>query len=187
MEEVWKPISGYEGLYEVSTLGRVKRVGGKVTHANRWGGISSYQIADRLRTLKANSANGYVYVMLSSGGTARNKRVHRLVAEAFIPNPDNKPYVNHIDGDKTNNSVDNLEWVTARENVLHSRDVLHTNYAKGCPITHRKNQKPIVRDDGVVYGSVKELLESGEATKTIYGHLKGRRKSYKGHVYKYVE
>lgn len=187
MEEVWKPIEGYEGLYEVSTFGRVKRLGGKVTRANRWGGKSSYQTIDRLKSLKPNTVNGYVYVMLSREGVARNKRVHRLVAEAFIPNPDNKPFVNHIDGNKTNNVVYNLEWVTPRENVLHSRDVLHTNYAKGCPITHKKNQKPIVRDDGVVYESVKELLESGEATKIIYDHLKGRRNSYKGHVYKYME
>ena len=187
MEEIWKPIEGYEGLYEVSNFGRVKRLAGEVSRTNRWGSTSIVKTKDRIRKLKANSANGYVYVTLSKNGKIEIKRVHRLVAVAFIPNTENKPHVNHIDGDKTNNHVENLEWVTAKENMIHSRDVLRNDHAKGCHITHLKNRKPIIRDDGVLYQSVKEILESGEATKTIYGHLKGRRKRYKGHVYRYVE
>jgi len=64
--------------------------------------------------------NGYYYVCLSKNGKVRKFKVNRLVAQAFIPNPDNKPFVNHIDGDKLNNNVNNLEWCTQSENMLHA-------------------------------------------------------------------
>lgn len=73
------------------------------------------------RFLKLNyKKNGYVYIELNVNGIAKTYRVHRLVAEAYIPNPDSKPFVNHIDGVKSNNCVENLEWVTGTENNLHA-------------------------------------------------------------------
>lgn len=106
-KEIWKPIPGYEDYYEVSTLGRVKRIKGKKgTHIGR--------------ILEGTLHNGYLTVELSSEDEAKVYRINRLVARTFIPNPENKPEVNHINGIKTDNRVENLEWVTHNENIQHA-------------------------------------------------------------------
>lgn len=105
MQEMWKSVSGYEGLYEVSDLGRVRSLKRATT-----GGV----------VLKQTMKRGYMHVCLSKENKPSTKSVHRLVAEAFIDNPMGKPVVNHMDGDKTNNAVSNLEWATYPENELHS-------------------------------------------------------------------
>jgi hypothetical protein len=97
-----KDVVGYEGYYLVSADGEVYSV--------RTGKYLSLNL----------KPNGYVYVKLNVGGVARTVRVHRLIAEAFVPNPDGKPYVNHINGIKSDNRADNLEWVDGRENNLHA-------------------------------------------------------------------
>jgi hypothetical protein len=106
MEEIWKPIKGFEGKYEISNYGEVKSL-------PRNGTV----LKPRLM-LGFIDSSGYHQVLLLSGKI--HKKIHRLVAEAFIPNPHNKPCVNHIDRIKTNNNVANLEWVTYKENVLHT-------------------------------------------------------------------
>lgn len=98
-EEIWKDIEGYEGLYQVSNLGRVK---------------SLYRRKERI--LIASQSNGYYQVTLVLNKVKNIKYVHRLVAETFIPNPNNLPQVGHKDETKSNNRVDNLEWVTNKEN-----------------------------------------------------------------------
>ena len=105
LNEIWKPIEGYEGLYEVSNLGRVKSL--KRLHTK-----------ERILSQFLNH-RGYARVNLWKENKSRKYSVHRLVAEAFIPNPDSKPQVNHIDENKTNNSVENLEWCTQLENHNH--------------------------------------------------------------------
>ena len=113
-DEVWKDIEGYEGLYQVSTCGNIKSLP-KV----RRNGTGTYIQKERL--LKpSNTSTGYKKVELCKDGKRKGFKVHRLVAIAFIPNPDNKPEVNHIDGNKINNNIDNLEWVTSSENSIHA-------------------------------------------------------------------
>lgn len=109
MEEIWKPIKGYEGLYEVSNLGRVKSLPKRAGFSVRKEFIKSI-FSDKEGYLKVDLCNG----------RGKQMYVHRLVADAFIPNCDNKPMVNHIDGNKQNNSVENLEWCTCQENTIHA-------------------------------------------------------------------
>lgn len=111
--EIWKEIKNYEGLYEISSKGRVKslaRISGSCVRKER--------------LLKLNTTkDGYSFVSLSKDSKQKSFRIHRLVAEAFIPNPDNKETVNHKDGDKSNNHIENLEWATREENIQHSYDL----------------------------------------------------------------
>ena len=103
MQELWKDIEGYAGLYMISNYGRVKN-------------------AERL--LKPSlSTNGYYKVRLRSNGKKKDYRVHRLVAMAFVPNCESKPFINHKDGNRLNNRADNLEWCTQKENVLHALEM----------------------------------------------------------------
>jgi len=111
--ETWKPVVGYEGLYEVSSMGRVKSLGRVDRFNKKW----------NCRIMKPTYVGKhYQMVRLCKKGKTKNQKVHRLVAEAFIPNPDKKPQVNHIDGNKDNNCADNLEWCTNSENQLHARE-----------------------------------------------------------------
>lgn len=108
-EEAWKSVVGYEGVYEVSSLGNVRRCGRNV------GGRAEY----RPRRIVVSKA-GYCVVHLSQNGRKEMQKVHRLVAEAFLPNPDGKPCINHKDASKRNNAVENLEWCTHLENNVHA-------------------------------------------------------------------
>jgi hypothetical protein len=113
--EVWKDVVGFEDYYEVSNTGKVRRK----DH------ITVYKNGARARfsqTILKPSVfkKGYLMVFLSVKSKKKAKSVHRIVAEAFIPNPENKETVNHIDCDKTNNHVSNLEWLSNEENIQHS-------------------------------------------------------------------
>ena len=100
-KEIWKDIYGYEGKYQVSNYGRIRSV----------------------KILKpCKSSFGYYRVGFSENGKIKSFSVHRLVALSFVPNPERKKEVNHMDGDKTNNRADNLEWVTQSENIQHAYD-----------------------------------------------------------------
>lgn len=112
-EEVWKPISGFEGLYEVSNFGRVRSLTRFATNGRLFEG-------QLLNT--ADNGTGYRVVNLHKDGKQKMILVHRLVAQAFIKNenPEKKHQINHIDGDKTNNAVSNLEWCSWKENMDHA-------------------------------------------------------------------
>lgn len=114
--EIWKDIKGFNGLYQVSNLGRVKKTYRKLTR------LVNPKYATKEIILKGGIfSNGYLFVSLTTDKYKyKSHLVHRLVAEAFIENPLNKTDVNHIDGNKQNNKVENLEWVTRSENLAHA-------------------------------------------------------------------
>lgn len=181
--EIWKPIKGYEGVYEVSNFGRVRSLDRKVLfHGTR--------SAFKGRILKTSTSKGYKILSLAKDGFIRTKSVHRLVAEAFLPNPNNYPQINHKDEDKTNNHVENLEWCTAKYN---------TSYGNGC-IMRGLNQRnhpnkskytAMYTKNGVfidLYPSASEASRLTGIKKTlIYKCCNGENKSAKGFVFKYVE
>jgi len=98
MNEIWRDAIDYEGIYQISNLGRVRTIKNKIL------AIGHYP-------------NGYCYANFTSNGKRTTQLIHRLVAKAFIPNTENKPEVNHKDEDITNNKIDNLEWMTSKENA----------------------------------------------------------------------
>ena len=116
MEEIWKDIEGYEGLYQVSNLGRVRSHGRTIQRRTRYGTIAPYHIKGRVLKI-LHSAHDACYVHLfDANGKSTNYTVHRLVAQAFVPNPDNLSDVNHKDENRNNNRVDNLEWMSHVDN-----------------------------------------------------------------------
>lgn len=166
MEEEWRPVKGYEGLYEVSNMGRVKSL--------HYG---------KERILRGTDAfDGYKIVSLTKQ-TIKKKRVHRLVAEAFIPNPMNLPVVNHLDGDKHNNCVSNLEWCTKKENTNHA--------IKTGLMRFKVTPKPIItyRGDKLVgtFKSITECANELNCDISNIGHvIHGRCKTHHGFSFKLV-
>lgn len=133
--EIWKDIQGYEGLYQVSNLGRVKSLGrfiDRLVYGHYW---------QEERILKPNKTKyGYLTVELRKNKKPKRLLVHRLVAITFIPNPKNKPEVDHINADKTNNSVNNLRWVTAKENIRNPLNMVHLT-GKNHPMFGKKHSE----------------------------------------------
>lgn len=184
MKEVWKDIKGFENLYQVSSLGRIKSLGN---------GNSTDPRTKRVIIMKLNvKKSGYVHIKLCKDNKGHYKSVHRLVADAFIPNIENKREVNHIDGNKLNNSVDNLEWVTSSENQKHAFNLGLQKVVRG---SSHKQSKPIIqynKDGSFVreWESIKQVLrEKGYNTVGIIKCCK-KEKRYKtayGYKWEYKE
>ena len=135
MEEIWKDIEGYEGLYQVSNLGRVKSLG-RYVKSNKGMQYRTEQIKVPSERKRKTAIQGYLTTQLYKNNKGKNCYIHRLVANAFIDNPENKPTVNHINGNKHDNRVVNLEWSTYRENNVHAyktglNDANHRRNCKG--------------------------------------------------------
>lgn len=163
MKEEWRDIKGYEGLYQVSNLGRVKSLEREIGH--RYKG-QTRTIPEKVMHL-CDNGNGYKVVYLRKDRKKQVKYIHRLVAECFINKPIGKEYVNHKDYNTSNNSADNLEWCTQKENVLysnqkmkHRKQVTHSNTGEKY-ITFRKDKKVYrVIVNKKEYGSFKTLADA---------------------------
>ena len=182
MTREWRAIKGFEGLYEVSDDGKVRSLDRLVIKSNGF----RYSVAGRVLIPRQNPG-GYLGVCLYRDGVCEEQpSIHRLVAEAFLPACEGKTEVNHIDGDKTNNNVENLEWCTDSENKLHA-------YRKG--LRKRKpdkaceaNKRRVVRSDGVVFESIKAAAEAlGRTCGPIHGVLSGRQMACMGFSFKYED
>lgn len=135
MEEIWKPVRGYEGLYEVSNLGRVKALERLVLNN---GGLQR----KHEKILKASTTKMHLSVALCKDGKVKRCSVHRLVAIAFLENPNNKPCVDHIDTNPLNNRADNLRWVTTQENCMNPLTrINNSNSKKGHPCYLKHHSK----------------------------------------------
>ena len=163
MIEIWKPVKGFEN-YEVSNLGQVRNL--------------NYHREKKIKILKLRmNKGGYLLVGLCKNSKKHTKLVHRLVAEAFIPNIDNKPEVNHLDGDKTNNKVENLEWSTRSENMKHAHN---TGLIK--PLTGENHPMYGIRITGENHPMYGKHL-SDETKRKISETLKGKHTGKKHPMY----
>lgn len=121
--EIWIDVVGYENIYQISNYGRVRSIDRYIEQSHSDGYIYKRFIKGKLLSLNRTNGNGYHVVQLSNGYNNKpkgNEYIHILVAKHFIPNPENKPTVNHIDGNKSNNKIDNLEWATQLEQMKHA-------------------------------------------------------------------
>ena len=163
----WRPVVGYEGYYEVSNRGDVRSLTRTVPHGSHF---ATYKGKQRKKYL---DTTGYYIVTLRSHGNLEKKYVHRLVAEAFIPNPDNLESVDHIDFDRTNNCVENLRWLSPRDNVLHS-------FRAG----RHGTEIPVLRSDGKWFRSFSEAAKaSGGISQGVWNVIHGKSNSYKGYTF----
>ena len=141
-----------------------------------------------------DTTDGYLKVDLYDNGDRITKRVHRLVAEAFIPNPDNKPDINHKDGNKQNNAVDNLEWVTKSENMQHAYQTglakPHASYGMlghKNPNAGNKGHKVKILETGQIFNSIKSCAESiGGSDRRICDCINGQQNSHLGYHFERV-
>lgn len=177
MEEIWKEIKGWEGYYEISNFGNVRSLSRSVMRNGMHLSIPGKALKPYITTA------GYEQVNFCKNSIKRPRAVHRLVAGAFIPNPNNKPQVNHIDGIKKNNNDSNLEWATSSENNSHSVHVLNNySYLKAAAVASIKLRKPIIgthskTGEKLYFASQKEagvFFNHGTSTiwRALYGKLK---------------
>ena len=178
--EVWKDVLGYEGLYKVSDRGNVYSVERIDSIGRKIGG----------RILKPRyRRDGYLQADLSKNGEVRTKLVHRLVLEAFVGNPNNLPQVNHIDENKTNNELSNLEWCTGEQNINHG--------TRNERISKKVRAINIETGDVLTFSSTLEARKKGyynvsEACRGVYKTLNGKLiggdgRTYRGHRWYYEE
>ena len=175
--EVWKDVVGYEGLYQVSNQGRVCSCERLVRHSK--GGDK----AVNQRMLKPQqSHHGYQVVALSNLGKVKRFFVHRLVADAFIENPNGYTTVNHIDGNKNNPCASNLEWCSPSQNAQHAKKCLGIDFR-----TNGKRNKKVVRSDGKEFISINEAAkESGVSRGCIYLQMQGKRNHTGGYQFHFA-
>lgn len=177
--EIWKDVVGYETLYQVSNLGRVKSLDMKLPYKRHSKTTFRIRKGKILSTVKMR--NGYLRVEMSNNAKHKLNLVHRLVAQAFIPNPNNYEQVNHIDGNKENNNVNNLEWCSCKNNMEHA---WQNGLYKGRKVAQYKDGKLIAIYDNVVQAT--RTLGYKNVGQNIVKVALGKRKSAYGYQWKYL-
>lgn len=170
MKETWKDIKGYEGLYQVSNLGRVCSLPHEVLCRNK----RVLHFDGKMLSL-SQCRGGYLSVVLCKNGIPKTYRVNRLVANAFLPNKDNKPQVDHIDGCRVNNCAINLKWATSKENMNN-------------PNTKYKRAKKVLQiKDGIILEAYMSITDAQKITgiKHIQSVCSGNRHTAGGYEWKY--
>lgn len=155
MSEIWKDILGYEGIYQISNLGRCKKL-----YREWFGGNGGKRFTEEKIMTPHYSKFGYNHQPFIKNGKLKDLRICRLVAIAFIPNPENKPFVNHKDGNKANDNAGNLEWNTRSENDMHA----FKNGLRSA-MTGSKNGMSKITEGTVI--EIRKLAHSGENSMNI--------------------
>jgi hypothetical protein len=187
MEEIWKDVVGYEGSYQISSLFRVKSLK-RIYEVTKQGRI--YKVFQKEKDLKSTiNGKGYYCVGLYKDNKKTTFLVHRLFAKVFIPNPENKPHINHINGIKFDNRIENLEWVTHSENIQHAYDTGLKIAPKGNKSVLSKSVSQFTKE-GVFIASYGSGLEAMRATGVSNCHIcsvaLGSRNYAGGFVWKFT-
>ncbi len=178
MNEIWKDCKHYEGLYEVSTLGRVRSLERYVANSDK----SERLVPSRIISQHAGSS-GYLQVGLSKNGKTKYELVHRLVALAFVDNPDNLPQVNHKDECKTNNEASNLEWCNRKYNMNYGT----VKQRIGAKHKRRINQYDLNSNYIATYNSQQEAArQTGISNVSIFYCCSGRTNQAGGYKWQYI-
>lgn len=173
-EEIWKPVRGYEGRYEVSNHGKVRSIDRETIYLMQETEVTRKQKGQLLKIKKNEKSleNTYLFVTLfDKESNYKHMYIHRLVAEAFLNNPKNKKTVNHINGDKTDNYIANLEYSTISENVQHA-------YDSGLRKRKISNEDAIFIKENYPRFTQKELAELFDVTRTTIQYTLNKRKIY---------
>ncbi len=176
MEEIWKDVIGYEGQYLISNFGRVKTLPRKVKT-----GIAYFRTIPEKIHKPCDNGKGYKYVCFRiNGGKKNHKYIHRLVAESFLENPTNYTEVNHIDGNKENNSIQNLEWCNRSENALHA-------YSKGLNHSQKgeKNTQSKLTEENVRF--IRDEYSKGHYTQKVLSGMFGICEQYVSNIIHHVK
>ena len=183
-KEIWKDVVGYEGLYQVSNFGRVKSLSKFVNNNPKSKSIGYYTKEKLLKYF--DNAKGYKLVKLYKNDENYTKKVHRLVAQTFIPNPNNLPQVNHIDGNKENNYVNNLEWCTNKENAIHAvkNNLRKKLIGKDNKLSKKVNQYDLCGNFIKQWDSVTEAQNTLKI-RNISTVCYGKRNNAGGYIWKY--